>query len=92
MGGPHGSGGEHGGLGARGLSGLGGFAPGAESDHRYSLTFSVMGHNLLNKANFAPPVGNLDSPIFGQPNALYGAPYSFGSANRHIDLQMIFAF
>jgi len=46
--------------------------------------------NLLNNVNYATPVGNLDSPIFGQPNALAGPPFSSGSANRRIDLQMLF--
>ncbi len=68
------------------------FAVSSESDRRYNLTFSIMGHNLLNNPNYAPRVGNLDSPIFGQANALYGSPYSFGSASRHIDLQTIFTF
>ncbi len=93
-GGPHGGGGHGGGLGGRGLSGGGGnpFSFGNETIHRYNLTFSVSARNLLNNVNYAAPVGNLDSPIFGTPNALAGPPFSAGSANRRIDLQMLFSF
>jgi len=82
-----------GGLGGRGLSGSGGSssAPPA-TNRRYNLTFSVAGRNILNRVNLAPPIGNLDSPLFGQSNALAGGPYSFGSATRRIDLQVVFSF
>ncbi|MGB8771095.1 MAG: carboxypeptidase regulatory-like domain-containing protein [Candidatus Korobacteraceae bacterium] len=92
-GGSHG-GGPRGGLGGRGLAGGGGspFTFGNETTHRYNLTFSVSARNLLNNVNYAPPIGNLDSPIFGTSNALAGAPFSSGSANRRIDLQMLFSF
>jgi hypothetical protein len=95
-GGPHGGGGggHGGGLGGRGLGGGGGspFNFGNETTHRYNLTFSVSARNLLNNVNYAPPIGNLDSPIFGTSNALAGPPFSSGSANRRIDLQMLFSF
>ena len=83
-----------GGLGGRGLGGGGGspFIFGNETAHRYNLTFSVSARNLLNNVNYAPPIGNLDSPIFGTSNALAGPPFSSGSANRRIDLQMLFSF
>jgi Carboxypeptidase regulatory-like domain len=92
--GGHGPGRHGGGLGGRGLTGAGGrpFNMGGESNRRYNLTFSVSARNLLNNVNYAAPVGNLDSPIFGQSNALAGPPFSSGSANRRIDLQMMFAF
>ena len=93
-GGPGGGGGRGGGLGGRGLAGGGGnpFSFGNETTHRYNLTFTISARNLLNNVNYAPPVGNLDSPIFGEPNALAGPPFSSGSANRRIDLQMLFSF
>ncbi len=96
-GGPGGGGGGSrggGGLGGRGLGGGGGnpFNLGNETAHRYNLTFSVSARNLLNNVNYAPPIGNLDSPIFGTSNALAGPPFSSGSANRRIDLQMLFSF
>ena len=63
-----------------------------ETNRKYNLTFSVSARNLLNNVNYAPPIGNLDSPLFGTSNALAGAPFSSGSANRRIDLQMLFSF
>ena len=62
------------------------------TNRRYNLTFSVAARNVLNRVNLAPPVGNLDSPLFGESNALAGGPYSFGSATRRIDLQVLFSF
>jgi Carboxypeptidase regulatory-like domain/TonB dependent receptor len=93
-GGRGGGGGGGGGLGGRGFSGAGNspFSFGNETTHRYNLTFTVNVRNLLNNVNYAPPVGNLDSPIFGTANALAGPPFSSGSANRRIDLQMLFSF
>jgi hypothetical protein len=93
-GGPGGGGRGGGGLGGRGLAGGGGspFTFGSETNRKYNLTFSVSARNLLNNVNYAPPIGNLDSPLFGTSNALAGAPFSSGSANRRIDLQMLFSF
>jgi hypothetical protein len=99
-GGPRGGGGGGGGprggggLGGRGLSGGGGnpFSFGNETNKRYNLTFSVNARNLLNNVNYAPPVGNLDSPLFGQSNSLAGPPFSSGAANRRFDLQVLFSF
>ena len=85
-----------GGLGGRGLSGGGGpggpFSMAAATNRRYNLTFSVSARNVLNRVNLAPPVGNLDSPLFGESNDLARGPYSFGSATRRIDLQVLFSF
>ncbi|MGA8492815.1 MAG: carboxypeptidase regulatory-like domain-containing protein [Terriglobales bacterium] len=98
-GGGHGGGGHGGfpggGLGGRGLSGGGSggaFSLGAATNRRYNLTFSVSARNVLNRVNLAPPTGNLDSPLFGESNALAGGPYSYGSATRRIDLQVLFSF
>jgi hypothetical protein len=87
-------GGPGGGLGGRGLGGSpgGGFMGAPTSNRRYNLTFSVSARNVLNRVNLAPPTGNLDSPLFGESNALAGGPYSFGSATRRIDLQALFSF
>jgi hypothetical protein len=38
----------------------------AAAGKRYRLTFSVNIQNLFNRADPAPPVSNLSSPIFGQ--------------------------
>ena len=94
-GGPmHGPHGPRGGLGGRGLSGGGGnfFHMGESSNHRYTLTFSIMAHNLLNSLNPAPPVGNLSSPNFGESISIIGGPFSSASANRRIDMQVRFSF
>jgi len=93
MRGPRG-GGPGGGLGPRGLSGGGGnpFSFGATTNRRYSLTFSISARNLFNTLNPGPPVGNLSSPLFGQPIMIGGGPFGSASANRRIDLQVRFAF
>ncbi len=98
-GGPRGGGGgpRGGGLGGRGLSGGGGpgggpFIFSGETNHKYNLTFSVSARNLFNNVNYGPPVGNLESPLFGTSNSLAGPPFSSGSAVRRIDLQMLFSF
>jgi len=56
------------------------------------LTFSVAARNLFNRANLAAPVGNLNSPFFGQANALVGGPFSSQNAVRRFDLQAQFSF
>ncbi len=101
-GGPPGGGGGHGGGGGggRGMGGLGGpggpgggpFTFNNETSHKYNLTFSVSARNLLNNVNYAVPIGNLDSPLFGTSNSMAGPPFSSGSASRRIDLQMLFSF
>ncbi len=92
--GGHPSGGHGSGLGGRGLTGGGGspFTFGNETNHKYNLTFSVSARNLLNNVNYATPIGVLGSQYFGISNALAPAPFSSGSANRRIDLQMLFSF
>jgi hypothetical protein len=47
---------------------------------------------VFNNINFAPLVGNLSSPLFGQPNAIAGGPFGTSSAPRKIELQAIFTF
>jgi len=96
-GGGGGRGGPGGGLGGRGLSGAGGpgggpFSAAAPTNRRYNFTFSVSARNVLNRVNLAPPIGNLSSPLFGESNDLAHGPYSFGSATRRIDLQVLFSF
>jgi hypothetical protein len=94
-GGRGGAGAGGGGLGPRGLSGggRGGGPFGAPpATRRYNLTITAAARNLFNHPNLASPVGNLNSPIYGQSNALLGPPFSSGSANRRIDLQALFSF
>jgi hypothetical protein len=94
-GGPRGGGLPGGGLGGRGLSGAGGANPfgfGGTTNRRYNLTFSVSARNLLNGANPGAPVGNLSSQLFAQSISIAGGPFSSASANRRVDLQVMFSF
>ena len=64
---------------------------------RYNLTVSASTLNALNRANFAPPNGNLSSPYFGQYRSLGGMVVLMhgglpGTYNRKIDLQVRFTF
>jgi hypothetical protein len=94
-GGSRGGGLPAGGLGGRGLSGAGGGNPfgfGGTTNRRYNLTFSISARNLLNSANPGVPVGNLSSQLFGQSISIAGGPFSSASANRRVDLQVMFSF
>ena len=93
-GGPGGGGpGGPGGGGPGGPRGGGGPFGGAErSNQRYSLTFSANARNIFNNVNPAPPIGNLSSGLFGKSTALAGGVFNTQSANRRIDLQMMFSF
>jgi hypothetical protein len=92
---------EHGGFGGFGGGGgmRGMFGPGG-NDHRYSLTFSASGRNILNHQNLAPPVGVLSpqaftgTSSFGESISLAGngGPFGSQSSNRRIDLQVQFSF
>ena len=62
------------------------------SDNRYNLTFSVNARNIFNRVNLNNPIGNLSSPLFGQSNSLAGGPFSSSTANRKIELQLLFNF
>jgi hypothetical protein len=95
-------GGGHGGPGGGGprggpMGGMGGGrGPGGlfgeRSTQKYSLTFSANARNLFNNVNPAPPIGNLSSPLFLQSTALAGGPFNSQSANRRVDLQVMFSF
>ena len=94
-----GPGGDHHGPGGgggpmRGMGGPGGPMGGGSSSaiRRYNLTFSASARNLFNRVNLANPVGNLNSPDFGQSIALAGGPFGSGASNRRVDLQVQFAF
>jgi hypothetical protein len=95
LGGPTGGtfgrpGGGGGGAGRGGPGG--GFGPGNPTNRRYGLTFSVSAQNLFNDVNVGTPVGIVTSPIFGQANTLAGRPFSTNTANRRLDLQVLFSF
>ena len=79
--------------GPMGGGGRGGpFGGGEKSNQRYSLTFSANARNIFNNVNPAPPIGNLSSALFGKSTALAGGVFNTQSANRRIDLQMMFSF
>lgn len=92
---PRGPGGPMGGTFGRPTRG-GGHGPGGwdtGSNRRYTLTLSASVRNAFNNVNYAIPIGNLSSPLFGNANGLAAGPYSWGNtANRHIDFQAIFSF
>jgi hypothetical protein len=78
-----------------GRGGPGGRNPDAgATNRRYSLTLAVVGRNIFNNVNVAPPIGNLSAPpgIFGESNALAGRPFSDPTSNRRLDLQLTFSF
>jgi hypothetical protein len=94
--GPEGRGGPGGGgpvrIGGGPRGGGGPFGGPERSNQRYSLTFSANARNVFNNVNPAPPVGNLSSGLFGQSIALAGGVFNTQSANRRVDLQVMFAF
>ena len=67
-----------GGLGPGGLNGRGGGPPALDKQvqRRYSLTLAAMGGNIFNNVNLSPPVGVLESPLFGKSTALAGGFFS----------------
>jgi hypothetical protein len=93
-GGPGGPGGGGPGGGGRGGPGGGGFGGGGgeRSNQRYSLTFSANARNIFNNVNPGQPIGNLSSSRFGQSTSLAGGVFNTQSANRRIDLQVMFSF
>ncbi|MDT4967522.1 MAG: hypothetical protein QOJ64_2259 [Acidobacteriota bacterium] len=84
---PRGGGGAQGGGGPRPGGGAAG-PGGAGAEKRYNLTFSVNINNLFNRTNLGNPVGNLNSPLFGQSLSTLGGFGDGGgnaaSANRRI--------
>jgi hypothetical protein len=62
------------------------------TNRRFGLTFSANVRNAFNNVNLGTPIGNLQSPQFGESNSLAGGPYNNQTANRRIDLQVSFSF
>jgi len=60
------------------------------------LSFSVAVQNVLNHVNFGNPIGNLTSPLFGEPNTTAGGfgrgGGNMAAGNRRVELQMRFSF
>jgi hypothetical protein len=68
-------------------------APGqkAQINRRYSIDVGINAENVFNQVNLSPPIGTLNSPLFGRSIALVsgiGSP----SANRLIGLDAYFRF
>jgi hypothetical protein len=93
-----GGGGEKGGPGGGGMGGFGG--GGGSSEKKYNLTVSLFFQNILNDVNLGAPIGNLSSPLFGQPQSVAGSFGGFGgggagsanAGNRRIYLNLRFNF
>jgi hypothetical protein len=75
---------------------------GPPKGEQYSLNFSIIVSNFINRVNFATPIGNLSSPFFGLSNATAGG-FGFGGArvdfggnpptsNRRITFRLRFSF
>ncbi|HEX8337791.1 MAG TPA: hypothetical protein VF621_13735, partial [Pyrinomonadaceae bacterium] len=101
-GGGRGGGGRGG--GGRGGGGRGGggggesFGGGDGTEHRYNLTLSLNVQNLFNHPSLGTPVGNLNSPFFGQ-SVGGGGRFGFGGGgggqnggSRRVNLQLRFGF
>jgi hypothetical protein len=63
------------------------------TSHRYNLTLTAFGTNVLNHENLGTPNGTLSSPFFGQSQSLAGGFFGSSTAgNRSIFLQAVFNF
>jgi hypothetical protein len=104
-GGGRGGGGRGGGgRGGRGGGGFGGGGGGGQgesfggggAEQRYNLTLSLNAQNLFNHTNLGAPIGNLSSPLFGQPTSGAGRFGSGGgnqtAGNRRVEFQLRFSF
>lgn len=63
-------------------------------EKRFELTLSLRAQNLFNRTNSAAPVGNLNSPLFGQATQSVGA-YGSGlttTGNRRLEGQVRLSF
>jgi hypothetical protein len=94
-----GGGGGGGGAEVRGPGGMGmggmGMGGGGSAEKKYNLTVSLFVQNIFNNVNFGPPIGNLSSPLFGQPVSVAGSFGGFGggggsanAGNRRIFVNM----
>jgi hypothetical protein len=109
FGGPGGGPGGGGGGGGRGPGGGGGGygPPGANTGHKYSLTFSAQALNLFNDINYGTPSGSVvptllpgsttqygPGPRFEKSTSLAGGIFASpsGSASRRIFFQAAFNF
>jgi hypothetical protein len=90
-----GGGGQRGGGGGGGGGPFGGGPASFGNEKRYNLTFSLNFQNLLNRTNLAPPVGNLNSPFFGESLRTLGGFGQGGNpaaGNRRVTATIRFNF
>jgi hypothetical protein len=66
--------------------------PAGKGDAPYSLRFGVEAQNVFNTVNPGPPVGVLNSPLFGKPLSLNSFFSSNSAANRVLLLTTSFDF
>jgi hypothetical protein len=92
--------------GGRGGGGGGGFGTVGSSGKKYTLTLTMSANNMLNHVNRSQPVGNLNSPFFGESlNSAGGGPGGGGggggggnnqggsaAGNRRVQFQVRFQF
>lgn len=62
-----------------------------EIERKYTLGFGLAAQNIFNHPNFAPPVGVLGSPLFGQSTAL-STIFGSGSVDRSLYIETFFRF
>jgi hypothetical protein len=67
-----------------------GLSPAKSAQRKYTVDLWAESQNLLNHRNLAPPIGTLNSPLFGRSIAVTGP--SALSADRIVDLQMSLRF
>jgi hypothetical protein len=64
--------------------------------HRYNLSVSMSGRNVLNHTNPGPIIGNITSPLFGRANQMAGGVggggFSENADNRRLEMQLRLAF
>ncbi|MBT9333204.1 TonB-dependent receptor [Paracidobacterium acidisoli] len=61
-------------------------------ERKYNLALGFEAQNILNNVNPAPPVGVLESPLFGQYTALSSSLFSSTEANRIFYLNLRLSF
>jgi len=63
---------------------------------KYSLTTAMSIRNVLNHTNPGPIIGNIQSPLFGLANQMFGTPngegFSEAANNRRLELQIRFTY
>jgi hypothetical protein len=76
--------------------GMRGLFSAPNTDYRYSLTIGMSARNLFNHTNPGQIIGNIQSPLFGRANQIYGTlngeGFSENASNRRLELQIKLSF